>query len=71
MGTEKVAPLLNEKFLLTCRVEKFQALGITDILLFGWDCPKLPETRGVPDELSDAGLLGGLCSYEYFDYTGP
>lgn len=62
MGTSKAELLLNGKSLLEWQVEKFRSLGITDILLSGRDCPALPGTRVIPDELPDRGPLSGLYS---------
>ena len=62
MGTGKAALPLEGKSLLAWQVEKLRALGIQDILLSGKDCPALPGTRVVPDELPDRGPLGGLYS---------
>lgn len=62
MGTSKAEMLLEGKSLLTWQVEKFQMLGIRDIMLSGKDCPELPGTRVIPDELPERGPLGGLYS---------
>ena len=62
MGSQKAGLLLEGKSFLTWQVEKFQMLGIRDIMLSGKDCPELPGTRVIPDELPERGPLGGLYS---------
>lgn len=62
MGTSKAELMLEGKSLLSRQVGKLQALGIRDILLSGRDCPPLPGTRVISDELPDRGPLGGLYS---------
>ncbi|MCM1148863.1 MAG: molybdenum cofactor guanylyltransferase [Butyricicoccus sp.] len=62
MGMSKAALSLSGKTLLAWQIEKLQALGIRDILLSGENCPQLPGTRTISDELPHRGPLGGLYS---------
>lgn len=60
MGREKANLLLHGKTLLEWQADKLRALGITDILLSGANCPALPGTKIIPDILQERGPLGGL-----------
>lgn len=62
MGTSKANLLLEGKSLLARQVEKLRMLEIRDIMLSGKNCPELPGTRVIPDELPGRGPLGGLYS---------
>lgn len=59
MGQPKAALVLGGKTLLQLQTEKLRSLGITDILVSGWeDCP--PGTRYVPDVYPHRGPLSGI-----------
>ena len=60
MGVNKAGLRLGSSTLLQIQIEKMRALGITDIMLSGETCPRLPGVRVVPDVLPGNGPLGGL-----------
>lgn len=60
MGVNKAELRLRGGTLLQIQIEKMRALGITDIMLSGETCPRLPGVRVVPDVLPGNGPLGGL-----------
>ena len=60
MGRNKAELTLMGKTLLELQADKFQALGIRDIMLSGETCPALPGARVIPDEYTGKGPLGGL-----------
>lgn len=60
MGRNKAELTLMGKTLLERQADKFQELGIRDIMLSGENCPPLPGARVIPDEYAGKGPLGGL-----------
>lgn len=59
MGSPKALLTLGSRTLLEHQTRKLQALGITDILVSGWeDCP--PGTRFIPDVYPHCGPLSGI-----------
>ena len=56
MGTDKASLPFGNGTLLTVQLEKFRALGITDVLISGYGDGQ------IPDDVPGCGPLGGLAA---------
>ena len=60
MGCDKALLQLKGKCLLQWQVEKFQNLGVKEILISGTGNPTFPGVRAVPDVYPGCGPISGL-----------
>ncbi len=59
MGADKAGLPFMGMTLAAYQAEKLKALGLTDLMLSGWQ-QEIPGARCVPDELPERGPLGGV-----------